>query len=79
MDYIDQINAEIRKSRKMKIGSRLFYYEQMKQNIACVSFEVYKGSWAYESWLKKNISAIQEFVDTQNERFGWQSSKKWTV
>lgn len=77
--YGEQIYAEIQKSRKQKDASRLFYYQQAVNHIACASWETFKGSWAYDQWMLRNKDAIQKFVDEQNQRFGYLSHKEWRV
>lgn len=79
MDYYDAIKKEITKSRKMRIASRLFYYQEIWDTnvVACASFETFRGSWAFEQWFRNHKASIEEFVEQQNARFGYMGT--WRV
>jgi hypothetical protein len=69
---IDQLTIELKKSIKTRNTARIVYYQQaIDKSIAVVSFERFKGSWAGEEWLKRNVNAINEIRDSNNRRFGW--------
>ena len=73
------LTREIAKSRDLKNATRLFYYETHSQSVAMVSYENFKGSWAFTEWFKKHEGVIMKFADEQNQRFGFMSSTKWIV
>jgi len=73
------LSSEISKGQTMKNATRLFYYETHKNSVAMVSYENFKGSWAFSEWFKKHEGAIINFANEQNHRFGYMSSKKWII
>lgn len=72
LTYSEQIQAEVKKSHKMRDMARLFYYTQLSENSrAAVSYESFKGSWAHSQWIAKHGPEIERERDSKNRRFGW--------
>ena len=73
-DYYDQLKIAYNKARKEKNVEAMAYYEQLLKGgtAASVPFERFKGSWAYEEWLKKpeTIELIQAIKD-EFKRFSY--------
>ena len=69
LDYQDQIQRQLNKAKKARIAEAVVYYWQAFRLSACASFETFKGSWAYEQWVKKNALAIAE--EEKSLRRGW--------
>lgn len=67
-DYKTQLQIAFRKAKKEKnIEAMTYYYELLNSNTsASVSFEKFKGSWAYEQWLKK--PQTQRIIDDIKKR-----------
>lgn len=68
-DYFDQIQSEIRKAKKQKNAEAVVYYKRALYFSAVVSFERFKGSWAYSEWVKKNSTEIKA-QQLEFNRFG---------
>ena len=67
-DFGDQLTRELRNAIKTKNAEKAVYYKQALSSptVALAGFDKqFKGSWAYDQWLKKNADAIaaqeQEF------------------
>ncbi len=67
--YQDQIKRELTKSCKAKNAERYHYYSLALSGVAVVSFETFKGSWAYERWREREAAAIKEIEKEQNRLF----------
>jgi hypothetical protein len=67
--YHDEIRRHWRAAAKAKDAEAMAYYGQAFGLSACASFEVFKGSWAYESWVKRNVESINKIKE---------SFKKWS-
>lgn len=64
---------ELKKSTKMRDAVRWMYYKKIHDDehiIAFVSYEVFKGSWAYHQWIIKNKDKINNKIQSDNQRFG---------
>ena len=60
-DFGDQLNRELRNAIKTKNAEKAVYYKQALNSptVAVAGFDKqFKGSWAYDQWLKKNSAAI---------------------
>jgi hypothetical protein len=56
LSYEDQIRKEVLICRRDKNEEGLVYYLEILESSdtsACASFEVFKESWAYSVWIKK--------------------------
>lgn len=67
-DYGDQLRMGMKKAYKEKNVEALAYYSSILKSddpVASVSFEKFKGSWAYEQWIKNpmTIDKIEQFQD----------------
>ena len=72
MTFGEQIQKEIVKSRQMRNPSRFFYYSKMAEDcVAMVSWEQFRGSWAYSVWTREHQHEIQSMIDSDNHRFSW--------
>jgi len=69
----EQLVAEMNQSRKMRSPSRFFYYRQLLENVpsAVVSWEQFRGSWAYSMFNTKHRAEIQAMIESDNHRFPW--------
>lgn len=69
---------ELRKSTKMRDAIRWMYYKRVQDDdniIAFVSYETFKGSWAYHQWLNKNKEEINNKIESDRKRFGYDTWK----
>jgi hypothetical protein len=60
-DFGDQLKRELRNAIKTKNAEKAVYYKQALNSptVAVAGFDKqFKGSWAYDQWLKKNSAAI---------------------
>ena len=67
-DYLDEIRAALTKARKARNAEAVVYYGDKATHVACVSFESFQGSWAYEEWRKKHATEIAT-QEAQFKRF----------
>lgn len=59
MEFKDQIQLKINKARKEHDAEATTYYEERQFSCsACADFETFRGSWAYEPWVKENSERI---------------------
>jgi hypothetical protein len=70
LSYKEQIYLEIKKAYKEKNAEKIVYYKTALNGVACVSFEQFKSSWAFSSWVNDNISKI-EAVEAEFGRFAY--------
>jgi hypothetical protein len=57
--YQEQLEAAYNRARKAKNAEAMKYYaEKMGITTACVSFERFKGSWAYAQWIKNAHNCV---------------------
>lgn len=68
-DYETQLKKAYTKARREKnVEAMAYYYEIINSNTSAnVSFERFKGSWAYDQWLKK--PKTQEIISKIQEEF----------
>lgn len=62
LSYEDQLKQQIRVAKKKKDAERLAYYQEILDDgntCACADFDYYKGSWAYDQWIKKESTKAQ--------------------
>lgn len=52
--YGEQIQAAWKKAKREENAEAMAYYSTLGDTIASVSFERFKGSAAYESWIEKD-------------------------
>jgi hypothetical protein len=72
LTFGEQIQKEIARSRKMRNPSRFFYYSKISEDaVAAVSWEQFRGSWAYSVWISTHQQEIQAMIDSDNHRFPW--------
>ena len=72
LTFGEQIQKEIARSRKMRNPSRFFYYSKISEDaVAAVSWEQFRGSWAYSVWVSTHRQEIQAMIDSDNHRFSW--------
>ncbi len=58
----EQIQDAFFKAQKAKNYEAMAYYHLLPASSpACVSFETFKGSWAYDEWL--NRPDVQEYIE----------------
>jgi len=76
-DYSDQLKRAYNKAKKEKNVEAIAYYELLGSTVASVPFERFKGSWAYEEWLKKPkvIAKIKEIQDRMKS-YSWMNEGK---
>ncbi len=80
-DFYDGLNREYKAALKAKDAEKAVYYRQaMTNNTSGVaSFDKqFKGSWAYDQWLKKNKEAIAA-QQAEFKRFAYLGESKNTV
>jgi hypothetical protein len=69
--YKEQIYLQIKKAHREKNAEMVVYYQNALNNsVACVSFDKFKGSWAYTNWMSENINKI-EAVESEFNRFAY--------
>jgi len=57
LSYTEQLELEYRRS--LKAGNRLrsmYYAQKMGTTSACVSYETFQKTWAYEEWVRKQLA-----------------------
>ena len=69
-DYIDEIEAQIRKYMKAKNAEAVIYYTQALKCIAVVSWDIFRGAACFDSWRKKYASDI-EAQENAFKRHAW--------
>lgn len=69
-DHILNVEREVKKARKENNAEKVVYYSQLGNTSASASFEIFKGSWAYEQWKKKNQELIQKEIQ-ELKRFSY--------
>ena len=77
IDYSDQLRIAYDKAKKQKNPEAMAYYRQVMggDTAANVTFEKFKGSWAYEQWLKKpNTVKDIEAAASDLKRFSFRES-----
>lgn len=70
LSYTDQIKLKISQARKERIAAKVIYYSEALYMSACVSYERFKGSFAWESWLAKRMSEINQ-MNNERARLGF--------
>ena len=69
------IEKEIALSRQLKQAARLHYYQTINYDSrAIISWEQFVGTWTYTHWIELHKSAIDAFIDQQNQ----QHNQVWT-
>ena len=71
-DYFDSIRAMIRQAHKEKNAAKAVYYSSALALSACVAWEVFRGAWAFDSWVKQNAEAIA-LQEAEYKRFAYLS------
>jgi hypothetical protein len=68
-NYIDDMRRELRKAAKAKDAEQVVYYRQALTGpaAAVAGWDKFKGSWAYEQWLKKD--ATKQAIEAQKAEF----------
>lgn len=58
--YQEQLEAAYNRARKAKNAEAMKYYTEKMETTttACVSFERFKGSWAYTQWIKNAHNCV---------------------
>ncbi len=76
--YGDQLKAAFKKASKERNVEAMAYYGTLGNTSASVPFEEFKGSWAYEEWLKKpkTQQAIQK-IQSEMKRFSYLKENKY--
>lgn len=70
--YGDQISLAWKKAAKEKNIEAMAYYELLGDTSASVSFETFKGSWAYEKWIKHpKVIAKMKDIAAEHKRFSY--------
>jgi predicted RNA-binding Zn-ribbon protein involved in translation (DUF1610 family) len=77
-DYGTQLKNAFKKASKEGNVEAMAYYATKGNTSASVSFEQFKGSWAYDEWLKKpeTIQTIQRIQD-EMKRFSYLKENKY--
>lgn len=71
-DYFDSLRAMLRQAHKEKNAEKAVYYSAAFALSACASWEVFRGAWAYASWVKQNAEAIA-LQNAEYKRFAYLS------
>jgi len=68
-NYLDAMQRELKKALKAKDAEQAVYYRQALSgpDAAVASWNKFKGSWAYEQWLKKD--STKQAIDAQKTEF----------
>lgn len=69
-DYFDVLRAMLRQAHKEKNAEKAVYYSAAFALSACVSWETFRGAWAFDSWVKQNAEAIA-LQKAEYKRFGY--------
>lgn len=71
-EYGDQLRAAFKKASKEGNVEAMAYYATMGPTSASVSFERFKGSWAYGEWLKKpETQKVIQKIQDEMKRFSY--------
>ncbi len=57
-DYHESISALLRLAHKAKDAAQAVYYRQALAWKACVSWETFRGAWAFDGWKREHAAAI---------------------
>ena len=69
-NYLDEIEAQIRKYKKAKNAEAVVYYTQALKCVAVSSWETFKGAWCSDSWRKKYALDIKA-QENDFKRYAW--------
>ena len=74
LTYGEQIALAHKKAIKEKNVEAIAYYRGLLNTSASVSFETFKGSWAYDGWKKKeSTKALFLEIEKEIKRFSYLS------
>lgn len=67
--YQEKLEGLIKRAMKEKNAQKALYYSQNLGGCACVSFDRFKGSWAYDGWLKRNKQKIYDIENNYHFKY----------
>ena len=76
--YADSVMRALKAANKAKNAEAVVYYNDcLYNNSACASFERFKGSAAYDSWVSRHdiVDKIEK-VKAEYKRFSWRESSE---
>lgn len=79
--YADSVMRALKAANKAKNAEAVVYYNDcLYNNSACASFERFKGSAAYDSWVRRHdiVDKIEK-VKAEYKRFSWMESSEGTM
>ena len=72
LSFGQQMIGELQQSRRLRNPSRFYYYKRIlaaaDRSAAMVSWEKFRGSWAYTRFNVVHKLAIQEMIERDHQR-----------